>query len=561
MTATRPRIQSRRPGLLRLLAGQTGYALLGLWRSRMVLIFTFAMPLVWLVIIGIVAGNETVDPVSGVRVMQFVTPVAISMGTFFGTFPTLATALSEARDGGVLKRIRGTPLPAWAYLAGQITAAVLFALASLVVTLTVAVLAYDVEIIARTALATAVTVIVGITAFAALGLAVAAVSLTTALAQAIATGSAIILSFISGLFVIGGELPGWLSSLASVFPLKPYNEALKHQFDPFQTGAGWDLGALAILAAWAAAATVTAAVAFRWQPRAARAAASGGGAAAVGSEAAASGGAAGAASGAVADTAPVARTVARPSVARLVLGQAVAANRATWRDPGSLLFVVIPVGLYALLLAIQGNVTLPNGLPFATFHAASMVAWGAGTALFMNLPDAVARARDRGVLKRLRGTPLPAAHYVAGNTVMGFGLTLFVALLVLVTGWLFFELRIPAAGLLVGLLVLLVGVLSLAAGGFLLAALVRNSRAVAAVGLAVLFVLSFFSDVFLVGGPEWMGNVGALFPLKHLQNGLADAWDPSGPVIAWENLAVMAGWAVGAGALSVRFFRWEPRRS
>ena len=181
MTATRPRIQSRRPGLLRLLAGQTGYALVGLWRSRMVLIFTFAMPLVWLVMIGIVAGNETVDPVSGVRVMQFVTPVAISMGTFFATFPTLATAISEARDGGVLKRIRGTPLPAWAYLAGQIAAAVLFALASLVVTLTVAVVAYDVEIIGRTALATTVTVIVGITAFAALGLAVAAVSSTTAL--------------------------------------------------------------------------------------------------------------------------------------------------------------------------------------------------------------------------------------------------------------------------------------------------------------------------------------------------------------------------------------------
>jgi len=81
------------------------------------------------------------------------------------------------------------------------------------------------------------------------------------------------------------------------------------------------------------------------------------------------------------------------------------------------------------------------------------------------------------------------------------------------------------------------------------------------VGLAVLFVLSFFSEVFLVGVPEWMGNIGSLFPLKHLQNGLADAFDRSGPVLAWENLAVMAGWAVVAGALSVRLFRWEPRRS
>ena len=548
MTMPVATVREGRPSAARLVRGQVGYAVVALWRSPTILVFTFALPLVWLVTIGLVAGNETVDPASGLRVMQFVTPVAVAMGSFFATFPTLATALSEARDSGVLKRIRGTPLPAWAYLAGQLGAAVLFAAASITVTLTVAVLAYDVQIRAQTALAMTVTLVVGIAAFSALGLMVAAVSTTAAMAQAVSIGSSVVLAFISGMFVIGGELPASLSRVASWFPLKPYTDALKAQFDPFLPGTGWDLPALAILVGWGLAGTLVSARAFRWQPR------TGPGRAQR---------PAGRATGDPTTGKPRAPSVTtRPPAARLVFDQARAANRSTWRDPGSLLFVVIPVGLYALLLAMQGNVLLPAGLPFAAFFAASMITWGAGTAVFMNLPEAVARARDRGVLKRLRGTPLPASHYLAGVTVAGLALTFLVAVLVVATGSIFFDLRIPAAGLAMGVLVILVGTLTLAACGFLLAALVPNARAVGAVGLLVLFVLSFVSDVFMVGGgPAWMSTVGSLFPLKHFQNALAAAWHPDGPVPAWASLAVLLAWAVAAGALAVRFFRWEPRRS
>lgn len=530
---------------LRLALDQLGHAVVALWRSRTVLAFTFAMPLVWLIVIGIVAGNDTVDPVSGVRVMQFVTPVAIAMGTFFATYPTLATTLSEARDGGVLKRLRGTPLPAWAFLAGQIGAAVLFALASLALTLAVSVVAYGVQLRAEAAAAMTVTLVTGILAFSALGLAVATLSRTAVLAQAIAIGSSIVLAFISGLFVIGGAIPAWLTSVASVFPLAPYADLLKAQFDPFDPGAGWDLPALTIIAAWGLLGGLVAAFAFRRPPRAGRRPARGAPTRASGD--------------AVPGHAePVER--ADPSAARLAFEQARAANRATWRDPGSLLFVVVPVGLYALLLTTQGNVVLAGGIPFATFYAASMITWGAGTAVFMNLPEAVARARDRGVLKRLRGTPLSAPQYLTGVTAAGAALTYLVAGLVVLTGTLFFGLRIPAAGLALGVAVILVGTLTFAACGFLLAALVPDARAVGAVGLMILFVLSFFSDVFIVGGgPAWLGAVGSIFPLKHLQNALAAAWDPAGPVVAWADVAVLFAWAVVAGALAVRLFRWDPR--
>ena len=546
MTSAPTRVDLGRPATVRLVLQQLGHAVVALWRSPTVLIFTFAMSLVWLVVIGIVAGNETVDPVSGVRVMQFATPVAVAMGTFFATYPTLGTTLSEARDAGILKRLRGTPLPAWTYLAGQIGAAVVYAAASLLLTLGVAVLGYDVQLRAEVLPALAVTLLVGIAAFAALGLMVAAVSSTAALAQALSIGSAIVLAFISGLFCVGAALPARLTQVASVFPLKPYADALTDQFDPYATGAGWDLPALGILLAWGLVGAIVAARAFRWEPRAARTRAVRTRAGLPGKSQAAE---------------RTITAVGRPSAARLVLDQARAANRATWRDPGSILFVLVPVGLYVLLLAVQGDALLPGGIPFAVFFAASMITWGAGTAVFMNLPEALARARDRGVLKRLRGTPLKASHYLAGSTVAGLGLTLLVAILVLSVGAVFFELRIAPGGLALGLLVIILGTLCFAACGFLLAASVPNSRAVGAVGLMILFVLAFFSDVFLIGaGPEWMATVGSVFPLKNLQNALTAAWDPAGPVVAWGNLAVLAAWFVAAGALAVRSFRWEPRR-
>ncbi|MBX0300387.1 ABC transporter permease [Cryobacterium sp. 1639] len=552
-----------RPTVARLALAQVGYALRALWRSRTVLIFTFGLPLVWLVIIGVVAGNETVDAASGVRLMQFVTPIAVAMGTFFGTYPTLATSLSEARETGVLKRLRGTPVPAAAYLVGQVGAAVLLALSSFVLTLVLAAVAYGVEVRAETALALAVTVLVGIASFSALGLAVAMLATTAALAQAISIGTAIVLAFISGLFVVGGELPAVLSNIAGVLPLKPYADALTDQFDPFLTGAGWDLAALAIIAAWGVAGAALAGWAFRRQPVAQRARPH--------AAAARSAGASSAVASGSAEPVPATRpgavradavsTVSRPSTVRLVFDQALAANRATWRDPGSLLLVVVPVGLYALLLTTQGNVQLPGGMPFATFFAASMITWGAGTAVVLNLPEAVARARDRGVLKRLRGTPLASGHYLAGVTAAGLALSYFVAVLVVTTGWIFFGLRISPIGLLLGVLVILLGTLTLAVCGFLLAALVPNSRAVGAVGLMVLFVLAFVSDIFIVGiEQDWLRFIGAVFPLKHLQGALADVWNPAGVVVDWVDYAVLLIWAVGATALAVRLFRWEPRR-
>jgi ABC-type multidrug transport system permease subunit len=542
-----------RPGAAALLSGQLRYAVVDLWRARVVLIFTLVLPLVWLLVVGAIAGNETVDAARGVRVMQFVTPVAISMGILYAAYPTVAISLAVAREVGVLKRLRGTPLPAWTYLAGRIGGAVVFALVSVAVSLLVGIVGFGVQIVWRTAPATIVTIVLGIACFAAIGLAVAALSPSQSVAQGASVGTAVAMTFVSDLFTFGGETPRWLQLIGDVLPLKPLNEALQDQFNPFLSGSGWYWDRLAVVAAWGVAAALVATRTFRWDAGVR-------GRATAGAAGAAGAGGAAAAVPAVARPVPAVQT-GSPTAVSLVTGQARAANRSAWRDPGSMFFaLVMPVGLYALIVATQGQaVAEVDGIPFPAFYAASMVAWGAGVAVFLNLPEAVLVARDKGVLKRLRGTPLLPWQYLAGRTVAGLFLTVVIAAVVLGVGVAFYDLAVTTGGLLLGLVVLLVGALCLTACGFALAAAVPNAKAVGAVGLVVLLPLAFFSEVFVVGGPEWMTTVGSFFPLLHFQRALRAAWDPGGPELAWASLGVLALWLVAATLVAVRFFRWEPR--
>lgn len=561
MTTVAARTAAARPSTAALLLGQLRYAVVDLWRARVVMVFTVAIPLVWLLVIGFVAGNDAVDESTGVRVMQFVTPMAAAMGILYAAYPTVAISLAQARETGVLKRVRGTPLPAWIHVAGRIGGAAVFAVGSVAVMLLVGVLLYDVQILGRTFVATVVTVVVAIAAFAALGTAFAALARTASVAQAGSIATAVVLTFVSGLFSFGGSTPQWMVTLGDVLPLKPVADSLADQFNPFHPGSGWDLPRLGVVAAWGLVALLVSVRAFRWEPRVPRrerdeASAGIRTSTSTPTPAAARAEAAGAAPAAAVRTVVTGR---RRPVA-LLLDQTAAAARSTWRDGGSLFFALImPVGLYAFMLSTQGSTFEVEGMRFALFFAAGMATWGSSVVAFMNLPEAVATARDKGVLKRLRGTPVTPWQYLAARMVVAVLLALVITAAILVVGVLAFDVELTAGALGSALVVVVLGTLSMAACGFALAAFVPSARAVGAVGLVVLLPLAFFSEVFVVGGPAWMGTVGSLFPLKHFQNALAAALGLPGAPLDGAHLAVLALWAVGAGLVALRSFRWDRR--
>lgn len=537
-------VSAGRPGTGRLLADQIGYASRELWRSRVALIFTFVLPLVWLLLIGMLAGNEAVDEATGVRVMQFVTPSAAVIGMLFATYPPVAYSVAQAREQGILKRMAGTPLPGWTFLAGRAAAALMLAVAAVAVMLLVGVQGYGVQIVWRTLPAAIVTVVVGIVSFAMLGLAVGVLTRTASFAQSVAVATTVAALFASGLFTVGAHLPAWLDSVAGVLPVAPLATALKDQFNPFLAGGGWNPGALAVLSAWGLGGLLVAAWGLlRREAVSGRSAAR--------------------------RTAPpktqASRGSVRGGVRSAIVDQAAWATRACLRDAGVLFFAIaMPVGLYALMAAsYPGQNIGDSNRSLAFFFACSMSVYGIAVVGFLNNPESVATARDRRVLKRLRGTPLLPWQYMAGRTISVLWIGLVTTLLVFALAIGPFGVRVGGAeGILLAAGVIVLGALTMTACGYVLVAFAPNRRAVATVGLGLLLPLSFFSDIFMIGSvPAWMASVGSVFPLRHFVHALADALDPAGSAVVWNDLGVMAIWLLAAAAVAVRRFRWEPQRS
>jgi ABC-2 type transport system permease protein len=241
-------------------------------RNPRVLFFTFAFPLMFLLIFGALNGNGKVPapgPAPGdVRFAQFYTPSIGIFGLTLACYTSVVFGIAAARDEGVLKRVRGTPLPMPIYLGAWLIGAALTGFMSVVFMFAVAVPLFGVDIYARTLPAAVVTLVLGAACLAALGLAVASLVRTADQAMPVAQLTFLPLSFISGIWFPLDDAPGWLVAIAHVFPLYHIVEAFDACFVPQTTDGGWAPGHLAVIAAWGVGGLIVAARRFHAEPSA-----------------------------------------------------------------------------------------------------------------------------------------------------------------------------------------------------------------------------------------------------------------------------------------------------
>ena len=102
---------------LRLALRQVKYEQLAFQRNPAAAFFTFAFPLIFLVILKVIFGNNDLD--LGGRVISgatFYVPAIMALTVVNSCYTGLAMGFAINRDEGVLKRVRGAPLPSWAFL-------------------------------------------------------------------------------------------------------------------------------------------------------------------------------------------------------------------------------------------------------------------------------------------------------------------------------------------------------------------------------------------------------------------------------------------------------------
>jgi len=252
------------PSTGKLLKSQFRYQNLVFWRTPISAFFSLIFPVLLFVIFALVFGNDKIEGLDFTTAQYFAPAIAV-FATALAAYNNLAITTAYQRDFGILKRVRGTPLPAWIYIAGKVLVAVLVGAIAVATLLTIGFVFYDLRLPLSHVPAMVLAFLVGAAAFAALGMLLAALTSSGESATAIAQATILPLAFFSGSFFIPNQLPAWLSRLASIFPLQHFTKAFLAPFDPATTGLGFEWLHLAIVVLWGVGAAILTTRYFRWE--------------------------------------------------------------------------------------------------------------------------------------------------------------------------------------------------------------------------------------------------------------------------------------------------------
>jgi len=246
---TGPRRRSLRRDL-GLVFWQVRYEQRAFWRNRARAFFSFLFPIVFLVIFATLYEGQSLAHHKEIPYNVFFVPGILAYGVITATFVNMAMSTSVLRDEGVFKRIQGTPLPRWVYVAARIISAVLIVAAMTALTLLLGRFAYGVHVRGSTLPGFALSLLVGCACFAALGIGIVRLIKSSEAAAPIVYVLVLPLTFISGVWFTVENTPTWLRVVGEIFPIRALADSFQYAFDPRTTGVGIKGGDLAIMGAW-----------------------------------------------------------------------------------------------------------------------------------------------------------------------------------------------------------------------------------------------------------------------------------------------------------------------
>jgi ABC-2 type transport system permease protein len=267
---------------------------------------------------------------------------------------------------------------------------------------------------------------------------------------------------------------------------------------------------------------------------------------------------------------------------KLALRQVRFTNKAFWRNPASAFFTfAFPLMFLVLFTSLLGSGNLPiNGVSIkqSWYFVGAMAGFGVISACFTNIAMTVTFQRDQGILKRVRGTPLPSWAYLSSRVVHAMLVAGILVVITLAFGKMVYDTPLPTGLPLVELMVtLVVGALSFSALALALTGAIPNADAAPPMVNATILPLLFLSGIFIPLGddaPAWIKLVGKIFPVKHfvdaLYGGLLGNFKlpaAAGPAAGrqvfpfhWSDVLVVGVWGIAGLLLATRSFSWEPRK-
>jgi ABC-2 type transport system permease protein len=250
---------------LRLTFTQIRYVNKAFWRNPSSAFFTFAFPLMFLVIFTALLGHSTQHLGRlAVKTSTYYVAAMAAFAVITACYNNIAIGISFQRDAGVLKRINGTPLPNTSFLAARILHAVLIAFLLVAVTAAFGRTFYNADIPTGITLVRFIIMLaVGSAAFCGLGLAITVLIPNGDAAAPIVNASILPLLFLSGIFIaFDNNTPAWIQWIARIFPIRHFAAGMQAGF----LGTPFHWSDVLIVAVWGTAGLLLAIRYFSWEP-------------------------------------------------------------------------------------------------------------------------------------------------------------------------------------------------------------------------------------------------------------------------------------------------------
>lgn len=172
------------------------------------------------------------------------------------------------------------------------------------------------------------------------------------------------------------------------------------------------------------------------------------------------------------------------------------------------------------------------------------------------IPQVLATYRERGILRRMRTTPVRPANLLGAELLMCTILSVVVMVIIQAIGRIVFDVSLPrqAAAYLVAYLLVTVAMMAI---GLMVASFAPSGKGAGAIGSLLFFPVLFFGGLWAPRDtmPDVLRRISDFTPLGAGVQSLQDATAGHWPQLL--HVAVMLGWTLVAGGLAARYFRWE----
>ena len=228
------------------------------WRNPSAAFFNLGLPLLFLVFFGVIFNGDQ-------KQLNVLVPGIAGMSVMSGTFVALGHNMVTLREQGVLKRMRGTPLPPGIYLGGLALNAVTNTAIQLAFVLVAGNLLFGVEGV-QDFPQLVLYLVLGVACFASLGVAFSHVVPNSESAPAYINAVFLPVIFISGVFYDANDAPSFIRDVAEVLPLIHLIDGLSAALVK-GSEIGGNAGDVVVLGVWTLIGVFLAVRGFSWEAR------------------------------------------------------------------------------------------------------------------------------------------------------------------------------------------------------------------------------------------------------------------------------------------------------